>query len=146
MVATIVDQTPSAMAQPVSPLHSTQTTAGTSTSSGPSWAMHSMNITAVSRPATGTPAAATPMPPSTACTSAVTPTPSATPRMAPPARSTMSLARSPPMRRASRRTSVAASSPVANITAAMTTVSRNCSTSTPTLPTSDTNQRVRLPA
>ena len=104
--------------------------------------MHSMNITAVSSAANGTPAMARPMPPTTAWTMAVTPTPSATPRIALPARTTASSPRAPPSRRPKRRTSAAAVSPCAYITPAMTTVSRNCSVSAPTTPACENSQPV----
>ncbi len=139
MVPTVAVQTARKMPHPVSPLQKTQITAGSSTSVGPSWAMHSMNINAVSRPANGTPAIASPMPPSTDCTMAVTPTPSATARIAWPASTTEFSPRSPASRRPKRRTVIAAPSPPEYISPASTTVSRNWATTKPAPPTSDTN-------
>src|SRR5207302_4526821 len=60
-----------------SPLQYSQTTAGTSTGKGPSCARQSMNITAVSTAANGTPARAKPRPPSSDCPPALTTTPRA---------------------------------------------------------------------
>ena len=108
--------------------------------------MQRKNITAVSNPASGTPAIARPMPPSADCTTAVTTTPSATLRIAWPASRTAFSPRSPARRRPKRPTSSAAASPRAYISAARTSVSRNCTNRKPTLPASATNHLVALPA
>ncbi len=73
--------------------------------------MHSANMIAVSTAAKGTPAIASPMPPSADCTSAVTTTPSATPRIACPASTTMRSPCSPASRCPNRRTHPAQDSP-----------------------------------
>ena len=94
--------------------------------------MHKTKATAASSAAKGTPAAARPMPASAACTSAVTTTPSATPRMACAASRTTRSPGSPARRRPKRSSPSAARSPFAYMTAAMASVSRNCTSSQPT--------------
>ena len=145
-VPTTAVQTTRNTPQPMSPPYSSQAAAGSSTGTGPICARHNMNISAVSSPTIGTPAAASATPPSSDCTMAVTPTPSATPRMASLASCSASTPRSPPRRRANRRAKSAKSSPTEYITAAMTTVTSTCSTTKPTLPTSARTHRVTSPA
>ena len=102
--------------------------------------MHSSSITAVSSPAKGTPAIARPMPPRPACTTAVTPTPE---RHAADGLSgqrdrvvAVDAGQAPAeaVHRHARR-----ASPPEYISAASTTVSRNCTNTRPTLPACETN-------
>jgi len=72
-----------------------------------------MNSTTVSTPAYGTPAMASPIPPSTDWMTAVRPTPSATPRIAMAAMRTSSSPRCPPSRRPMRSAAEALRSPFA---------------------------------
>jgi len=74
--------------------------AASSTMIGPSWAMHSANMIAVSTAANGTPAIASPMPPSADCTSAVTTT--RAPRRGSPGRPARPCARPARLRVAAR--------------------------------------------
>ena len=134
------------MNQPVSPLQYSQTSAQTSTGTAPICATASMNMTAVSTATNGTPAIASPIPPRSDCTSAVTTTPSATPRIAWPASRITFSPRSPASRRPKRNTHAAAASPELYRIAAITTVSTNCTLTSPNWPTSATNQRVTAPA
>ncbi len=74
--------TSSTVPQVESPVQYSQIMAGTSTGKGPSCTRQERIITTASSVAYGTPVTARPIPPSTACTSAVTTTPNATARMA----------------------------------------------------------------
>ena len=81
-LATAIVHMSSATNQPVWSCHHSQASPPRSTGNTPICASASMNITAVSTAANGTPAIARPIPPSTDCTKAVTTMPSATPRIA----------------------------------------------------------------
>ena len=129
----------------LSPVQYSQIVAGSSTSIGPDLGEAQQSIAAVSTPANGTPATASPIPPSSAWTNAVTTTPSATPRIAREASSTTSSPRFPANRAPNLRTPEAAASPPEYITAAMMIVSRNWTTRSPMPPASAASQRRPCP-
>ena len=121
------------------PFQYSQITAGISTGPAPTCARQSMNMTAVSSDAPGTPAMNRPTPPRAAWTTAVTTTPSATPRAAFPARTATASPLDPARRRAKPMTPHLTVSPFAYMIAAMIVVSRNCRSVMPMPPAWSTN-------